>query len=152
MPNPLPPQIISLSVLTCQAVLREEDGVASAIRLIDVWYVPEPLPEAPPGVLPLVQANVLVILKAEPGYQQEHEIRVKLQNTVGEISDIAEALKSNPISRLGPEVPGGVTIQVQLNLAVKKLGTCYLLIYFDGELVTRAPITLLRTPSVESKG
>jgi hypothetical protein len=152
MPNPLPPQIISLSILTCQTVLHEADGVNSAIRIVDVWNVPELPAEAPPDITPVAQGNALIMLKAEPGYQHEHELSLKFQNPLGEVSDLIEPLKTKIVSTLGQDIPGGATINAQLNIVVKRLGTCYLLVYLDGELAARTPITLRRTPSVESKG
>jgi hypothetical protein len=70
----------------------------------------------------------------------------------GEISNLTDPIKTAFESRLGSEIPGGVTISAELNLAVKRLGTCYLLLYFDGEPVGRTSITLLPKKSADAKG
>ena len=46
----LPPYLISVSALICERILHERDKVLSAIRIVDIFYVPElPSSELPAG-------------------------------------------------------------------------------------------------------
>ncbi len=142
---PLPPYLISASIFVCERILHEADGVVSAIRIVDIFYVPEPPPSMPENALPLVQAYGCAILKSVAGHNEEHSIQLKMINTIGEITVVGEPVKTRIGSTAGLEkVPGGATINAQLNIGVKRLGTCYLCVEVDGEEVTRAPFTLLR--------
>jgi hypothetical protein len=143
---PLPPYLISISVILCEKVLHEADGVNSAIRIVDVFYVGTKPAGAPEEALPLVQVYALVSLRVTPGHNQEHEFVFKLLNTVDEFTTLGTLTRVNMLSPLGETVPGGLTTYVQVNLAVKRFGTCFLCVYLDGEEVTRIPITLLPAP------
>lgn len=138
---------IFASVLVCERVLHEHDGVNSAIRIVDVIYVPDSAGFRD-DAFAVVQAYGLVVAKAVPGYHEEHLITVKLINTVGEVSAVLpRPFTADFRSKLGEEVPGGFTINIQLNLAVKRFGTCYLCVEIDGQEATRTPITLLASPA-----
>lgn len=51
----------------CERVLKEEDGVLSAIRIVDVFNVHVPT-EMPPDVTPAIQLTMVAIFKSEePG-------------------------------------------------------------------------------------
>jgi hypothetical protein len=143
---PLPSYLISASAILCEKVLHEADGVTSAIRIIDIFSVRKPV-GAPEDVLPLIQVYALVALRAEPGHDQPHELVIKTLNTAGELTTLGEPTSIRTmISPLGPKVPGGITINIQVNIAVKRLGTCFLCVYLDGEEITRTPFTLVPAP------
>jgi hypothetical protein len=50
-PMPMPPYVISANVLICERALTESDGVVSAIRMIDIFYVSERPPDLPAEVV-----------------------------------------------------------------------------------------------------
>lgn len=139
----LPPFLISVSVLICERVLQEKDNVLSAIRIVDLFTVSPP-PD--PNALGAIQATALILLKAEVGYEGEHNLEVKLVNTVGEWSTLhgpqSETFKSSELT-----APSGVAFGVQFALGVKRFGTCYLCVFLDGTEIARAPITLKRAQS-----
>src|SRR6266852_4842885 len=143
---PLPPFLISASALLCERILQEEDKVLSAIRIIDVIYVPQLPASAPEGSVTGVQEYCLIILKAQPGHQGKHLIEFRMLNPKGELTNISEPIEAEFKARpeFGKDVPGGATVSIQLNLAVKNYGTCYICVYLDGEEITRAPFTLLQ--------
>jgi len=131
------------------------DGVTSAIRIVDVFYVP-PLPLGavlPPGITeenytPLIQAYGLLQVRAEIGHQEDHDLEFRLINTIGEMS-VLSLVKGHFQPRV-EGTPVGLTVNVQLNIAVKRFGTCFLCVYVDGEEITRAPFTVIRQkPNVE---
>jgi hypothetical protein len=87
---PLPDFLISAAALICVQFLIEKDDVISAIRIVDVYYVPELPADAPPDALPAIHPNVLVMLKAIPGYKGTHLIRLRLIKVSGEETVIGE--------------------------------------------------------------
>ena len=154
----LPQGLISISAFVCERVLREVDGVVSAIRMVDLFHVP---PQSPPVINPSdgsetitlspVRFEVLVILKAEPGYSVSHRVAIKLQDPTGSIVRVSrDDLEVATSSRFGPEVAGGATVNAQLTFDVKEYGLYLLLVELDGELVHRSPITLLRGAAPEN--
>ena len=150
---PLPPYLISANVMVCERILHEADGVISAIRLVDLFTVSEPGPDAPAGVVPGVQAYALVMFKATPEHTAEHSLEIKLLNTAGELVSLGDPanVTFSTLPELEGKVPKGMTINIQLNLAVKRYGTCYICVSLDGEEVARTPFTL-QQKRVEAKG
>src|ERR1035437_9698820 len=141
---PLPKFLLSITALVCERVLLEADGVASAIRVVYVFYISPP-PSLAPDTLQIIQAYALVILKSVPGYAGEHALRVRLINTVGESSTIAEDSHAEFAAKPGfEELPHSINVVVQLNIGVKRFGICYICLDIDGEEVARTPLTLLQ--------
>ena len=66
----IPPFLLSASVFVCEHVLIERDGIFSAIRIVDVFYVSD----VPPDTVPFVQAYSFVIIKSEPQHAEEHDL------------------------------------------------------------------------------
>jgi hypothetical protein len=146
---PMPPYLISASLVLCEKVLIEQEGVPSAIRMIDIFYV-SPVPPGvtlPPGMtedncMPLIQAYALLLLKAKTGHLEEHDLEFRLINTLGETSTVSVARGGfkSPIA----DATTGLTVNAQISIAVKKYGTCYLCVLLDGEEIIRTPFTLTR--------
>jgi hypothetical protein len=146
---PIPPYLISTSLLVCENILVEKDQVTSAIRIVDIFYVP-PLPLLPPGILmspeikenfvPIIQAWGFVQIRANANHHGEHDLEFRTINTVGEMLTIATAR-----ARFDSTVEGattGITASAQLNIGVKRFGTCFLCVYLDGEEIARTPFTV----------
>ena len=144
---PLPPYLISASAFLCERILQEPDSVLSAIRIVDVFYVPELPAYAPEGTAVVAELHCLVILKAHPGYRDRNSIEFKLLNTKGDLTPLGDASMTDFAGRLGNDVPGGANITLKLNLGVKNFGTCYICVYLDGEEIIRVPFTLLPSPA-----
>jgi hypothetical protein len=140
----MPPNVISASVLVCEKVLTEQDGVMSAIRIADVFYIPE-MPEQPQGSMAIVQAYALIILKSKPGEESEHTLALKLERPDGTLVNVTDKPEVVALKSKLPGAPGGVNMIAILNLQPKTMGTYMLRAYVDSEEVGSAPITLLRT-------
>jgi hypothetical protein len=146
---PLPAHIISVSAFVCEKILKESDGVLSAIRIIDVFMVRDQHPARPEGEFPTVQTFACVLIKASPG-KYEHSLRVKMQNSAGEINELGEPFNLTLENKQGMgDIPTGASIQIELNIAVKRYGTYALIIYIDGEEASRVPFTILQQTSPE---
>jgi hypothetical protein len=138
---PLPDFLISANMFVCERVLHEQDGIQSAIRIVDVFYIRGEI-NPPDKVIPIVQTNALAIVKSKPGHMEEHELEVTVTNTAGETTSVGKQ-QVNFTGRF-PDLPGGVTMALQLNVGVRRLGTCYLALLIDGEQVCRTAFTLMQ--------
>lgn len=139
---PLPSHIISVSAFLCERVLTEADGVMSAIRIVDLFYVRD-LPADQKGqALPQIRFYACVFFKSKPG-KYPHSVQTKLQQVDGTVQLLGEESVVMESKSGAEELPGGVTIQVELNIAVSQLGTCYLCLYLDGDEVVRIPFSVL---------
>jgi hypothetical protein len=144
---PVPPYLVSVNLLVCERVLLEADNVPSAIRIVDIFYVPEKPANMPDDAVQLVQAYVMAVIRAVQGHRDQHKIRLRMINTVGEVSTLAEFHPTFE-SKAGLEAtPPSVNMVAQLNLAVKRFGTSFIVLDIDNEEVARVPITLLQKPS-----
>jgi hypothetical protein len=115
----------------------------SAIRLVDLFFVPEPQPQVPDDQRPVITMFALVTIKTIPGHTGEEEITFKILSTVGEMTEVGKQTALFT-SRFGPEMPGGVTLAIQLNIGVKRLGTAYFCVFIGAEEVARTPFTVTR--------
>jgi hypothetical protein len=138
---PLPPYLVSANVLICERVLHEDDGVISAIRIVDVFTGPN----VSVGMFHVVQAHALVMLKAIPGHTGEHNIEIKLMNAIGELSSVAiqKLATFSTAPELEGKASGGISINIQLNIGVKNYGSYCLYVYLDGEEIARALFMIL---------
>ena len=136
-----PPYLISTTLLLCERALVEADGVFSAIRIVDVAHAAEPV-SATEGPFERIQLSIFAVIKATIGHLDEHLIELTLQNAVGEFTPLV-ATKMNFSSKMA-DAPPAVSLNGQLNLAVRNFGTCYVLLSLDGKEVARTPLTLLK--------
>jgi hypothetical protein len=131
---------ISADLLICEKVLIEGDGVLSAIRLVDIFYVskvPEISPERQGA-----QVSVLGMIRVEIGDLEEHAIEVRLVRPSGESSTIGEPQRVR-IEPKEPNSPGGLNFVAQLGVIAKEMGVHYFVLLFDGQELTRSPFTLV---------
>ena len=142
---PLPSYVLSANSLICQQVLREVDGVPSAIRIVDIFYVPQSPPDFP-DILPRVQVYSIVVIKAVPGYRGTHSLHCRLINAVGESTTVAHSEVSFASNPGLEEAPPNVLITGELNFIVRHFGLCYFCVDIDGEEIARSPIMLVQHP------
>jgi hypothetical protein len=151
---PLPPFVISATIVVCERVLIEKDEVISAIRIVDIFYLSAPPPEIKPGDplpsnLPIVSFWAVGNVKAEPAYREPHSLEVRIVNTIGEVTTIGAPITQAFDARLEP-APTASGLIAQINLGVTRFGTCYVCLYLDNEEVARSPITLALKPTTGS--
>jgi hypothetical protein len=145
MPEPL--KILSAVILVCERFLHEVDAVFSAVRMVDVSYVPPNLPKNA-----VVEVNVLVIIKSlERG---SVALGMKFINPNGEehrLQGIMERLELTSRFPDEPAIPGGVTLGLHVNMRPEPLGTHYLVVELDGVEAARAAITFKPQPSADTQ-
>src|ERR1700682_666065 len=111
-----------ISAFICERVLQEADGVFSALRIADIFYVPEGVPEGA-----TVQFFAVISLKVAPAPKGDIQIAVTFINASGERERLPDpGVPTPPSARLpdDPRIPGGVTLVMQLNIKPKNMGTC----------------------------
>ena|SRR5208283_332642 len=129
-----------VSALICERILREADGVTSAIRIVDVFPISNEAKS--------IEFFVVVSLKAVPVPEgDEFRITLALVNPLGERGPLPEP-PGQPFKLMkpfdDPSVPGGVAFGLHLEIVPKHTGTYYVEINLDGEIITRVPFTVRR--------
>lgn len=131
-----------VSALICERVLLEQDGIASAIRAVDVFNIPA---EAPPD--PVIQFWLFASLKTVPVPDATFRFGVTLIRVNGEREKLTTKEPGKlPIYEGDASIPSGINIMLQVNIIARNMGTAYLEIDIDGEPITRVPFTMRRLP------
>jgi hypothetical protein len=134
-----------VSAFICERVLREEGGITSAIRIVDIFFVPEDAPE-----YFAVSFWVVISLKTMPVPDVEVNVGTSLIRTSGERERLAEPTAYRLLSyNNDPSIPGGFNLLMQLTVKPKNMGTCYVEVDIDGEALVRVPFTLRRPIQTE---
>jgi hypothetical protein len=129
----------SNSILICEKILTEADGVMSMIRMVDVFYI---TPKADvPIEKQLVQMTVLARVRASSGDDDEHTLQLQLIRPKKETAQIGEALKTK-IPAKSPGGPQGMNLVAQFGVIPKQMGTHYIALLSDGVETARAEFTL----------
>jgi hypothetical protein len=147
----MPADLIYASAVLCEKVLMEDDGIASAIRMVDVVFVKLD-PSVAPELRPPVMLTLLAAMRFEPLVFEDHSFEVDLIRPDGEKVQLLERqlVKAQP-SKF-PGAPHGFTARLQFGLVPRNLGTCFITAKLDGEVVARVPLTLLEAPSENPEG
>ena|SRR6266850_5369173 len=151
----MPVDLVSTSAFICERILREEDGALSAIRIVDVFYVPATEQIAEDAVHNLiakinaVNFHLVVVLRSKT--EGQARLNLSFINPAGDESPIKMhgvpemlVFKSNfP----GTKIPPSQTLNLHLGLPIRPLGTYLALVRLDEQIVTSVPFTLLVHPS-----
>lgn len=152
----LPSFLTAASAFLCERVLIEKDDAISAIRIVDIYFVPEPTAEArdlkigdpiPPGTTQLM-FYVVAMLQAAPEYKGSHKVEIRVLSSRGEWNEVRGPMYDLTFEQKIAGVPAVEKVLVQMNLIVRNLGTAYICVFLDEREVVRTPLTtaLLRTP------
>ena len=145
MTFPSLPFLISANVLVCEKVLKEQDRVMSAIRVVDVF---ECQTADERGVY-VVAAHALVSIKTNTEYAQPLRINLFLIDSESVSKPLFEQdLQVDPQGKV-LSAPGGVTMQVRFRVELCTPGVYRLAVAVDGHLVAQTPLTLRLVPTPE---
>ncbi len=134
--------VLSFTAFACERILQEMDGSISAIRLIDIFRIPVPIPPDFHVVFWLV-AIAKYKVGQEPG---EAEFKITQVRTNGERKGLGSHKAASLINEIdGQPVAPGLGLIIQFNMKVDTIGTDYIEIELDGTLRAVLPITLLAT-------
>jgi hypothetical protein len=126
--------IIAVSFITCSAILHEEGGPMSAIRISSVANVP-------PGLTAKIEA--LFLVKTEAGKSGKFKLRIVITNPEGVDNDYDfqgdDSLSyGTPLESEAP-IPGGGAFSFWFE--TRMLGTHWIRVFLDDELATRWSVT-----------
>jgi hypothetical protein len=135
----MPADPIYTQLLICERVLRDEDGLHSAIRIADLFTV-VPKANVSPKDRPIV-LSILFTAKYDPSDEDTHTAVVQLERPDGKILDIGE---SGPTKILlyAPDVPKAIHIAGRFGIVPELMGLHYIVIVLDGRQVERVPFML----------
>ncbi len=132
--NTKPPYLAA--AFFCENVLTEQDGVASAIRIVDRLFIPKLSPAKPAEgtATPAALINLFISLKGG-GYSGKGQVKFV------PVTPSGKSLTPQEMEIEFPKEPNaGANIVVRTAIAFKEEGVYWFEIYFNGELVTRTPL------------
>jgi hypothetical protein len=128
------------AALLCEKVIQEKDESISLIRLADrVHYHVEGPAGLPAGIRPIIAMHAFLSLKSGP-ISGEHTIKMVSENPMGNRKEVL----NQKINLLGKD--HGQNLIVNMNLGVEHDGLYWFDIFFDEELLTRIPLTIIAAP------
>lgn len=136
--------LLSANCVICERALREADGVFSAIRIVDIFFVPNV-----PGI-PLdqqvVPITLLGMIRVSSEDDTEHTIELSLTRPNGEESVVnVVSNQPIPIGRFSG-APRSISIIARMGVLAKQLGMHQIAIKFDNQEVANTQFTLSETP------
>jgi hypothetical protein len=126
------------AAFVCERVLQEKDGTTSAIRIIDNFYIPASI--APDTSMPV---TVFIGLKSD--VPREGIITVIVNTPDGKKNELPDKW---PISFSSAVT--GANLILTFGLFVRHVGTTWIDVVYDGEMLTRTPIRLVRGDKPET--
>lgn len=134
----------------CERVLMERDGVGTFVRVVDRFTI-HTVPPLPPGVVSppampqVVQANLVVSLKAGDLKAGKYQLLIRLQKPDGKYSnDNRQSVFFN-----GSE-DSGAAVVMPIVLQAPEEGLFWFEVYFESALLTKIPMRILhQTLSVQ---
>jgi hypothetical protein len=145
---PLPAKILEHTLFICEKVLHEQDGVLSAIRIVDLFYVDTATAtDIPPERRAIKMAVVFRVRIAD---QEEHTVKLSLMRPNGQMASIVETPPTRAESRI-PEVAAGINGTAEIAVLAREMGTHYFILYCDGIEVARTIFTLQSRDEAKSE-
>jgi len=124
----MPLNILSVSAFVCDRILIEKDDVCSAIRIVDVHYVP---PDVPQGAA--LEITLFMVIKTlNPG---EAPLTLKLLTPDGS-ERIMKGLDKIVVEKSkfpdDPNIPIGSTVGLRMAIEPRPLGTYTIKVEIEG--------------------
>jgi hypothetical protein len=142
-------KVLSASILVCERWLLEEDKVFSAIRIVDISYLPQPLPENA-----AIEINILATIKTLSSGDAAVPFALRLIDPTGKEFPLKGVPDKIALTSKFPDkldIPRGTTIGLHLGIKPDPFGTYFLKMLVDGAEVATAVFTLLPTPATEKQ-
>lgn len=144
----MPHNFISATLLVCERVLDQPDGILSAIRIVDAFSF-ESNPKLTLDEQP-IEMQVLVITKFQPGDHEEHSLQLELIRPDGAVALIGDYKGARSESQRFPQFPGGINLMASVRVVPTQMGTHYWRVTLDGEVVAMTPFSIFeKTPDKE---
>ena len=145
----MPNDLISCFLLICQRAMQEKDGVYSAFRIVDIFFV-DPIAEVPLE-RQAVQLTFLGSVRGYPGDATEHTVSIRLIRPDGDVTVLNESKATLEAKEAYRDLPRGLNVVGEIGVIPKQMGTHYITLTLDGEEVTRVPFTLRARAEADEK-
>lgn len=121
--------------------MMEADGISSAIRMVDIFYVPENFPDS--GV---INFFIYAAVKTKvPAASTTVQFKATAIDPEGKRSKLQDPKPLDVVVfNDDPSVPTGSALILNANIHPKKMGTHYVEVEANGELIGTVPFTLRR--------
>ena len=131
----------------CEKVLKEENGVKSAIRIVDRVTRTVVLPQ-PPQTMEPFDYQIFLFLRFKSGSARgPMSLKVRIIKPSGE--------SPTPIEQtinLEGEDDRGIDIVGNMNLKLELAGLYWFDVFLDGDRITRIPLKIVYLPQVRQTG
>jgi hypothetical protein len=135
--------LLSSYAFVCQNILTEKDGVSSAIRIVELFFIPKVTDPEALDHLPPATMYLYINLRFTPNESEPHTVSFDLIRPDGETT--SHAVMENTV--LAPAKYAGLDTSImivgQVGVAVKKLGRHEFVVMLDGQKITSTVFTLL---------
>lgn len=130
------------AALLCERVLIEQDGVKSAIRIVDRVVHQAIGPNPPEQMMPFHHSlTLLVSMKAGWHIRGSRNIEIRLVKPTGESDQFAK----QTVFFEGEE-DRGVDLLIQLVMNVERAGLYWFHVNFEGRTLARIPMRIIYAP------
>ncbi len=144
----MPAKPIYVNAVLCERALLEQDGVFSAIRLVDIFYV-DPSAVSPEGRP--IGVQLLLNVKFPSEDEGDHVVEIRLERPGEPPVKIAETEPGKATGRV-PSAPKGINVVARFGVIPKTVGVHFMSVLLDGETVSRIPFMLQPRPDEAQKG
>jgi hypothetical protein len=140
----MPIQLVSASAFICEKILQEIDGVPTAIRIADIFTLPEYAPKVPTA-LQVVDFTLMVIIKVlGVSPTEKHTVLVTMTRPDGQESQIFVNQNVTFSQFEGhPEIPSGASLGMRVNVSGEVMGVHYFEVFLAGKSIAKVAFTLL---------
>lgn len=134
------PNDLSVAAFVCEKALREADGVLSAIRIADIFFVVRP-PDVPIEQQ-IVPMQLIAVIRSQALSLGKHIIEIDLLRPNGERRPGPQPIEVL-VEQPKLSAPHGISLSAQVAVIARQEGTHWWIVQLDGEEIARAPFTLL---------
>lgn len=134
MPNTKP--LVAVAAV-CERVLAETDNVFSAIRLVDIFYIPPPPPGLPADIPQGADLTLFISLKSGD-LVGAFDMRVTLRTPTGKVAEVHRG----PMNLKGGE--HGVNMRVRFVMPATEFGLYWFDVWFEEDVLTSIPFKLVQ--------
>ncbi len=129
------------AALLCEKVLIEQDGVKSAIRIVD-RVIHQPVGVNPPDAMQPFTHMLTLLVSLKAGWiRGSRAIEIRMVKPTGESSQVG-----NPTVFFEGEDDRGVDLVIQLLMNVERPGLYWFHVNFEGRTLSRIPLRVIYVP------
>jgi hypothetical protein len=137
-----------INAFLCENVLQESTGIFSAIRIVDVFQIPENVPDNF-----AIRFFVVGVFRMSNAPRVSVTVKVFIIRVNGErlpLPDIPG--QPFPLSSFEDDasIPSGINVLLEVNVKPTNMGTAFVEIEIDDEVAAKIPFTIRRIPTLQA--